>query len=208
VVIYDALAGRRRFFLLPRHGPNLDIPPHRINFRANISALKTLGVESILATSAVGSLQKQIKVGDLGLVSQFLDFTKTRPATFFDEKAVHTDMTAPYDRRLNSLIERSAHRLSFRLMTQLVYVCAEGPRYETAAEIAMFRMLGGDIVGMTGVPEVVLSKELRMNYALIVVVTNWAAGMQRRISHEEVLSAMTKAGTRLKGLIEASVQSI
>jgi 5'-methylthioadenosine phosphorylase len=207
-VVFEAIAGDRQFYVLPRHGPSLSIPPHRINFRANISALASMGVGSIVATSAVGSLNRRFSVGSLGLVSQFLDFTKARPSTFFDERAVHTDMTAPYDKRLNDLIRSVARRFRIGLTTDLVYVCAEGPRYESSAEITMYRVLGGDVVGMTGVPEVVLSRELGMRYVSIVVATNWAAGIQEKVSHQEVMSAMTRTGGQLKQLIEESVKSV
>ena len=197
-----------RYFVLPRHGRRHAVPPHRINYRANISALGKLGVEEVIATSAVGSMNREFGVGQIGLVEQFLDFTKGREATFFDDKVAHTDMTNPYSARLNGELKRSGERLGVEVRGGLVYVCAEGPRFETTAEIRMFRAMGGDVVGMTGVPEVVLANEKGMQYASVVIATNWAAGMQRRVSHGAVLEVMKRSGKKAGELIEATIKAI
>lgn len=193
------------FYLLPRHGPGHKIPPHKINYRANIAALRELGVSTVIATSAVGSMNSRFRVGELGLVDQFLDFTKGRQGTFFEDDVAHTDMTRPYSERLNRTIMRAAKTVGVKLEAGLVYVCVEGPRFETAAEIKMFRLLGGDVTGMTGVPEVVLADEMGMDYSSIVVATNWAAGIQEKVSHEEVLHVMRKSGESIKKVVEATV---
>lgn len=193
------------FLVLPRHGPGHGIPPHRIDYRANIAALKSVGVRTIIATSAVGSMNRRFRVGELGLVNQFLDFTKGRQGTFYDDTVAHTDMTNPYSREVNKLVLRAAKSLGLRVHDGLVYVCAEGPRYETAAEIRMFRLLGGDVVGMTGVPEVVLANEMGISYVSVVIATNWAAGIQEKVSHEEVMRVMKKGGESVKRLVEATV---
>jgi 5'-methylthioadenosine phosphorylase len=197
-----------KFVVVPRHGPGHSVPPHMINYRAMIAALDKLGVKDVIATSAVGSINKRVKVGELGLVGQFLDFTKARKGTFFDEKVHHVDMTHPYSQRLNDALKRSAKSVGVNLNEGLVYVCAEGPRFETAAEIKMFRALGGDVVGMTGVPEVVLAREKGMEYASLVIATNWAAGMQGEVSHEEVLAVMRRGGKTAKALIEAAIKAL
>jgi 5'-methylthioadenosine phosphorylase len=197
-----------RLVVLPRHGARHSVPPHRINYRANIAAMEKLGVSKIIATSAVGSMNKDFGVGEIGLVGQFLDFTKGRQGTFFDDEVVHTDMTNPYSAGLNDALAGAAGNLGIGLRRGLVYVCAEGPRFETAAEIRMFRSLGGDVVGMTGVPEVVLANEKRMEYASLVVATNWAAGMQSKVSHEEVLRVMEKSGRKAKAIIEETIKAI
>jgi 5'-methylthioinosine phosphorylase len=201
--------GRRDGYLvLPRHGPDHGVPPHRINYRANVAALEELGVEEVIATSAVGSMDRRFGVGQIGLVDQFIDFTKRRDATFFDDDVTHTDMTNPYSGRLNRALKKSAEALGVGVRRGLVYVCAEGPRFETAAEIKMFRNLGGDVVGMTGVPEVVLANEKGLEYASVVIATNWAAGIQGRVSHEEVLRVMKRSGKKVKELIEGAVKGI
>jgi len=196
------------YVVLPRHGTAQMSPPHGINYRANIAALAHLGARKIIATSAVGSMNPGFRVGEIGLVEQFLDFTKGRQSTFFEEKAVHTDMTYPYSRRLNLELSSAARKIDVPLRLHLVYACTEGPRFETAAEIKMFRMLGGDVVGMTGVPEVVLANEMKLEYASIVIATNWAAGLQPNVSHEEVLRVTKKSGRTVKELIEATVAGV
>ncbi len=196
------------FYVLPRHGPGHKVPPHRVNYRANIAGLHSLGVTMVIATSAVGSMNPEFRVGELGLAGQFLDFTKSRRSTFFDREVGHTDMTEPYSRMLNDAILEAGNSAGVKLRVGLVYVCAEGPRYETAAEIKMFRMLGGDVVGMTGVPEVVLANEMGMSYSSIVIATNWAAGMQEKVSHEEVIGVMKKEGAAVKRVVEATVNHL
>jgi len=196
------------YLVIPRHGAAHKLPPHGINYRANIAALEQLGVKEVIATSAVGSMNHGFRVGEIGLIEQFLDFTKRRPTTFFEEKVVHTDMTYPYSRHLNLEISLAAKRAGFNLHQHLVYVCAEGPRYETAAEIKMYKILGGDVVGMTGVPEVVLANEKKLEYASVVIATNWAAGMQPKVSHEEVLRVMKRSGKTVKRLIESTIAGL
>jgi 5'-methylthioadenosine phosphorylase len=193
---------------MPRHGEAHAVPPHGINYRANIAALEQLGVTDVIATSAVGSMNPAFKVGGMGLADQFLDFTKKRRTTFFEDKVVHTDMTYPYSRRLNLELTAAARRIGIDLRQHLTYVCAEGPRFETAAEIKMFKILGGDAVGMTGVPEVVLANEKKLQYASVLIATNWAPGMQPRVTQEEVLKVMKRSGRKVKRLIEATVAAL
>lgn len=204
--VYPSRDGR--YFAIPRHGPDHRSPPHGVNYRANIAALEQLRVRRVVATSAVGSMNRRFRVGEIGLVDQFLDFTKRRQSTFFEDEVVHTDMTNPYSARLNLEISVAAQKIGVRLHPNLVYVCSEGPRYETSAEIKMYKILGGDVVGMTGVPEVVLANEKKMEYASIVVATNWATGMQPRLSHAEVLRVMKHSGKAVKQLIEAAVAGL
>jgi 5'-methylthioadenosine phosphorylase len=198
----------RGYFVIPRHGAAHKSPPHGINYRANIAALDQLGVKEVIATSAVGSMSPGFRVGDVGLVEQFLDFTKRRQTTFFESRVVHTDMTYPYSRHLNLELSVAAKKMGVDVHQHLVYVCAEGPRFETAAEIKMYKILGGDVVGMTGVPEVVLANEKRMEYASVVIATNWAAGMQPKVSHEEVLKVMRRSGKVVKQFIEATAAGL
>lgn len=197
-----------RYVLIPRHGASYGSPPHRVDYRANVAALDRVGVRQVLATSAVGSMDRRFKVGEIGTLGQFLDFTKRRQMTFFDDRVVHTDMTRPYSGRLNDAVIAAADRSGVGIRRDLVYVCVEGPRFETAAEIKMFRTLGGDVVGMTGVPEVVLANEKKMEYASVVIATNWAAGMQPKVTHEEVLGVMRKSGRMVKQLIEETVAGL
>jgi len=202
------LQGDGEYVVLPRHGPGHTSPPHRINYRANIAALEHLGVRQVIATSAVGSMVKAFRVGEIGLAEQFLDFTRKRQTTFFEDEVVHTDMTHPYSKHLNRELSSAAKRMGVDIRPGLVYVCAEGPRFETAAEIRMYRVLGGDVVGMTGVPEVVLANEKKLEYASVLIATNWAAGMQPKVTQEEVLKVMKTAGSAVKRLIETTVAAL
>ena len=204
--VFEQAAGD--FVVIPRHGAAHQIPPHGINYRANIEALIRLGVKEVIACSAVGSMDPKFGVGDIGLVEQFLDFTKRRQTTFYEHEVVHTDMTNPYSAHLNGELMAASKRLGVGVRQGLVYVCAEGPRFETTAEIRMYRMLGGDVVGMTGVPEVVLADERGMEYASVVVSTNFAAGLQQRVTHEEVLDVMKRSGKQVKQLIEGTVSAM
>ena len=195
---------RGRFLVIPRHGPGHVVPPHLVNYRANIAALRRLGVKTVIATSAVGSMNTAFRPGELGTVEQFIDFTKARPSTL-SAGVSHPDMTTPYSGEVNGAIARAGRLVGVKVRGGLVYVCAEGPRYETPAEIRMFRMVGGDVVGMTGVPEVVLANEAGMRYASIVVATNWAAGMQERISHGEVSEVMKEGGRAVRKVVEKTI---
>lgn len=193
-----------RVAFMPRHGKGHSIPPHKINYRANIWGLKALGVETILATAAVGSINPEMRPGDFVIVDQFLDFTKGRAATFFDEGdqgVVHIDVTEPYCPYVRGVLVEVGARLGFPLHPRGTYVCVEGPRYETAAEIRAFRILGGDVVGMTSVPEVVLAREAGICYATMAMVTNMGAGMNgRALSHDEVVEIMALNTERVRRL--------
>ncbi|MFO8061235.1 MAG: S-methyl-5'-thioinosine phosphorylase [Bacillota bacterium] len=195
---------------LPRHGPGHSTPPHRINYRANIRALKDLGVTCVFATTAVGSLREDIGPGQMVLLDQFVDFTRTRHYTFFDggaEGVRHTDMTYPYDESLRQILIDVARERELDLRPRGTYFCTEGPRFETAAEIRLFGRLGGDVVGMTNVPEVILANELGLKYAAVSLVTNYGAGLSDTpLTHEEVCEVMEanqrKIGSLITGLIE------
>jgi 5'-methylthioadenosine phosphorylase len=194
---------------LARHGIGHNLPPHRVNYRANIAALQALGVRNILASASVGSISQVMAPGSLVALTQFLDFTRARAATFFDGEegeVVHVDMTEPYCPHLRSELASAAGALGERLLVRGTYVCAEGPRFETPAEIEMFRRLGGDLVGMTNVPEVVLAREAGICYAAVAVVTNWAAGISGEpVKHHQVSDFMGQHVARLRALFEAVI---
>ena len=188
---------------LARHGTEHTIPPHRVNYRANIAALQDLGVGAVVATAAVGSLRRDLPPGRLVLLDQFLDFTRCRPSTFFDGdgRVEHTDMTQPYDATVRKLLIQAAQRAGIELESRGTYVCTEGPRFETTAEVAMFAGLGGDVVGMTNVPEVVLAREAGLSYAAVALVTNLGAGLSPSpLTHEEVVEAMEENAKQLADL--------
>jgi len=195
---------------LPRHGVGHSVPPHRINYRANIWALQALGVGEVLATQAVGSLNPRMAPGHVVLLSQFLDWTKNRSATFFDGDdgpVVHVDVSHPYCPRLNGCVLRAAEFLDERVHGDAVYACTEGPRFETAAEIHALRVLGADLVGMTSVPEVVLAREAGLCYTAICIVANWAAGMTSYpLTQEEVLVIMGEQSGVLREIVHRFVE--
>jgi len=201
--------GGKPVAFMNRHGEGHAIPPHLVNYRANIDALKRIGVKNILATAAVGSLNPDMQPGHLIFVDQFLDFTKSRQYTFYDGGAagvVHTDMTNPYCSKLRELLSRAAQGFGYVSHPAGVYVCCEGPRFETAAEIRMYRLLGGDLVGMTGVPEAQLAREAEMCYATIAIATNYAAGISpARLTHAEVLDMMGRISEKIRKLLMQTI---
>lgn len=183
-VLYEGRNNASGLYFLPRHGKEHTIPPHRINYRANISALKILEVERILATFAVGSINHDIEPGAVVAIDQFLDFTSGRENSFFDGGAsgvVHAEMNDPYCTNLRSSLITSAPRFISNFVDKGTYVCTNGPRFETPTEIRMYADLGGDVVGMTGVPEVVLAREVGIHYAALAHSINWAAGIEEKI---------------------------
>ncbi len=187
-----------------RHGKGHAVPPHRLPARALLWGLKEIGVSAILATSAVGSVREEIPPGTLALLGDFMDFTKARSTTFHDGPGVvHQNVSDAYCPTLRAALRRSAAAQGIPLHPEdVVYVCTEGPRFETPAEIRAYRMLGGDVVGMTQVPEAVLAAELGICYAAVALVTNLAAGVQgARPSHEEVLELMAQQGRTLSRLL-------
>ena len=195
--------GGTEVVFLPRHGKRHSVPPHLINYRANMWALKQLDVSFVYATCAVGSCNSSYKPGDVVILTDFLDFTKVRVSTFHDgsDGVKHTDMSDPYCRNLRALLEKSAAEYSVDFKGEAVYVCTEGPRFETAAEIQMYRNMGGDVVGMTNVPEVVLAKELGMCYAAAGIVTNWCTGISSEdIAIHDITAAMNKNKQALTSL--------
>ncbi|GAB6180596.1 S-methyl-5'-thioadenosine phosphorylase [Desulfotomaculum defluvii] len=197
---------------LNRHGAGHSVPPHLVNYRANIAALKELGVKSIFATAAVGSLNKNMAPGHFVFSDQFLDFTKVRKNTFFEggkQGVVHIDMTDPYCPELRKVLAAAGEELGLTYHQYGTYVTCEGPRFETPAEIKMYKLLGGDLVGMTSVPEVVLAREKEMCYANISMVTNYAAGISpTKLTHREVLEVMAENAENLKKLAMKAISLI
>lgn len=184
------------------------VPPHRINYRANIAALKLLGVTTIFASTAVGSLKRDYPPGTLLLLDDFLDCTSRREKTFFDTHPVHVDVTQPYCPHARQNLLNAAHNLHVPLRDGGTYLCADGPRFETPAEIKLYASWGADVVGMTGVPEVVLAREANISYAGVSIVTNLAAGISDSpLTQSEVLEAMQKALPQVSQLFLAAARA-
>ncbi len=197
------------FVFLARHGLDHTTPPHNINYRANIKALQILGVKRVLATYAVGSINREIPPRGLALLSDFLDFTNNRPLSFFDggkTGLAHTSMDVPYCPALGRKILELAPCFDLIIRSKSVYVATNGPRFETPAEIRMYDHLGGDVVGMTGVPEVVLARELNMHFAAVAFSINWAAGLEKSL--EFVSGDMAETRQKLVSLLVQALQEL
>ncbi len=175
----DGQFNQHNVLFLARHGSPHTIPPHKVNYRANIWGLKQLGVTDIIAITAVGGITAQMEPAKLAIPDQIIDYSYGREHTFFAEEleqVVHIDFTYPYTPSLRKIIIQCAASLQLDIETTATYGCTQGPRLESAAEILRMQQDKCDLVGMTGMPEASLAKELEMNYANISVVANWAAG--------------------------------
>jgi 5'-methylthioadenosine phosphorylase len=166
--------GRVELAFLPRHGRGHVIPPHLLNARANIDALKRLDCTDVLAISAVGSLQEAYAPGDFVAVDQFIDRTKGRPSTFFETGMVgHVPMADPVCHRLTGLASEAARRAGAKLHAGGTYLAMEGPQFSSRAESRMYRQWGCDVIGMTAMPEAKLAREAELPYALLAMVTDY-----------------------------------
>lgn len=178
--------GAQEVVFLARHGYGHTIPPHRVNYRANLWALvKAAGAEGIVSVASVGGIRADLGPGMLAVPHQIIDTTWGRPHTFFDggdAPVVHVDFTEPYDRTLRERLLCAADASGLKVAGAAVYAATQGPRLETAAEIDRLARDGADIVGMTGMPEAALARELEIPYAAICAVANWAAGRGDSVS--------------------------
>lgn len=194
-LIHGRLYGAEVVFLA-RHGESHTLPPHRINYRANIQALKDAGVCSIIAAAAVGGIRADMAPAKLAVPSQIIDYTHSRAATFFEddlEHVTHIDFTHPYTPSLREKLLDAGFRAGLRMIDGGVYACTQGPRLETPAEITRLERDGADLVGMTGMPEAALAREAGLDYACCAVVANWAAGKtEREITMAEIEQNLTQ----------------
>ncbi|MFQ6025618.1 MAG: S-methyl-5'-thioadenosine phosphorylase [Nitrosopumilaceae archaeon] len=191
-IIVGNFKGKRIAFM-PRHGKKHTIPPHLINYRANIWAFKEMGIKRIIAPSAVGSLKEEIKPGDFSLPSQFIDFTKSRTGSFFeDDKVVHISVADPFCPELQAAVIKTADGLNVKLHENCTYVCIEGPRFSTKAESKLYKSLGADIIGMTLVPECQLAREGQMCYVSISTVTDYDVWVEKTVTAKEVIQTLSK----------------
>lgn len=195
---------------LHRHGTGHKIPPHAISHRANIAALASFGVRAIYAATAVGSLATTIHPGEVVLLDDLIDMTRNQSErTFFADEVVHTDVTPPYSEHLRTAFITAASGLQYDIRTHGTYVCTDGPRFETPAEIRMMSRLGGDVVGMTGANEAMLAIEAGMHYCGASVVTNYGAGLSMSgIAHESVHEIVVGIAPKLQKLLVATVGEI
>jgi len=196
--------------VLARHGRQHNIMPTKVNFLANIKALKQEGCTHILAATAVGSLREKIKPGMLVFPSQFIDFTRHRNLTFFHDKVVHTPMSEPYDKHLTDVLCGSCDELGYEFSRDVTVITIEGPRFSTRAESHMFRQWGADIINMSTCPEVILANELGMPYQTIAMSTDYDCWKEdeKPVTFEMVMKIMKENAEKVKKLIVDVVERI
>lgn len=203
-VLRGDYAGREVLFLA-RHGHPHRIPPHQINYRANLWALRDAGATEIIAVNAVGGIHSAMGTGHFCLPHQLIDYTSGREHTYFEgelEHVTHIDFSNPYDAGLRTRLTRALSAEQCAFSTHGVYGCTQGPRLETAAEIARLERDGCDIVGMTGMPEAGLARELELPYACLALVVNPAAGKSRAlISMAQIERAVEEGMTTVKSVL-------
>ena len=201
--------GQRPVLFLPRHARGHRVPPHRINYRANLWALREAGASAVIAVAAVGGIAPDCSAGALVVPDQLIDYTSDRAATFFDgdeSSVTHVDFTEPYDAALRGRLIQSARGVGLPVIPEGVYGCTNGPRLETAAEIRRLSRDGCTLVGMTGMPEAGLARELGLRYACLAVVANAAAGLadsQSGVSINTIMATLERAMTDVKRVLIA-----
>jgi len=210
-LIFGEISGREVIFLA-RHGNGHTIPPHEVNYRANIAALHLQGVTEIAAIATVGGIHPDLSAGKIVIPHQIIDYTYGRKTTFHDgisNPVKHIDFTEPYSQSLREKWQRAAIAVGEEVVNHGVYAATQGPRLETAAEINRLERDGATIVGMTGMPEAALARELGIGYATICPVANYAAGRGdnlHEIKYEEVISNLNLTMARVRNIIAQLVK--
>ncbi|MCE5199180.1 MAG: S-methyl-5'-thioinosine phosphorylase [Armatimonadota bacterium] len=201
-----------RVVFVPRHGFSHSVPPSKINYRAQIAALKKIGIEQVIGVCAVGSLRKDLLPGTLAILGDFIDLTKGRIDTFFDAPegpVVHTDFTYPYCPTVSDALYKACRDEGINVFQNTVYIGVEGPRYESPAEIRLYASWGGDVIGMTNLPEAVLAREAGLCYGALGVVTNLACGISPTpLTHEEVRFIMVATADGLQRVVRKAIHEL
>lgn len=195
-LVYGTVCGSEVVFL-PRHGQAHTIPPHLVNYRANLWALRERGVRTVIAVNAVGAINPALPTPSLAVPDQVIDYTYSRDHTFFDgtgEPVTHIDFTEPYCEALRQALIAGARECEINVPERCTYAATQGPRFETAAEINRLERDGADVVGMTGMPETALAREIGLCYASIAVVSNPAAGHGEGVIDVRDVERMLEAG--------------
>ena len=199
----------RKIAFLPRHGKKHTIPPHMINFKANIWAFKKLGITRIVAPSAVGSLKEEFEPGHFALPTQFLDFTKSREGSFSEQgKVIHISVADPFCPELQSSILQVTEKQEIKMHKDCTYVCIEGPRFSTKAESRFYKTTGADIIGMTLVPECQLAREAQMCYASISTITDYDVWAEKPVTAKEVIETLSKNVEKTKKILTELIDKI
>ncbi|VAW74752.1 5'-methylthioadenosine phosphorylase [hydrothermal vent metagenome] len=205
-LVHGELEGVALVFL-PRHGDEHTIPPHKVNYRANIFALQQAGVEDVIAIAAVGGIHEDMVPGVIAIPDQIIDYTWGRKHTFFEDEqnpVTHIDFTRPYSERLRKALRTAASKTGLDIINGGTYGATHGPRLETAAEIQRMQRDGCTMVGMTGMPEAALACELELSYACCAVSANRAAGLSPGgISMADIQSTLATAMENIKRLLSA-----
>ncbi len=206
VIVSGTLEGQR-FLFLPRHGRGHRIPPHQINYRANLLALKALGAEQIISVSAVGSMREEIVPGHMVLPDQFIDRTRSRANTFFEDVGVvaHVELAEPVDAALQAALRDAAQEVGATVHVGGAYVCIEGPQFSTRAESLTFRSWDVAVIGMTNLPEARLAREAELPYATLALATDYDCWheSEESVSVEAVLSVMRANTKTAKDILRA-----
>lgn len=205
--LVEGFVGETRLVFIPRHGRGHRIPPHRVNSRANLLALKAAGVEQVVAVSAVGSLRDEVRPGDLVVVDQLLDRTSARPRTYFEDVGVvaHVGFAEPFDAALRAALADAIASVGSAFHDRGTYVCIEGPQFSTRAEAELHRRWGADVVGMTALPEARLARECELPYALLALVTDYDCWKhdEAAVSAEAVVGALARNVARARSVLRA-----
>ena len=205
---HGRLAGREVVFL-PRHGYAYTIPPHLVNYRANILALKSIGIRRVVAIAAVGGIRDSMQPGWIAFPDQIIDYTYGRAHSYFElnsKSVAHVDFTYPYDNSLREQLIAAAKSAKLQFMAQATYGATQGPRLETAAEIIRMERDGCDLVGMTGMPEAALAREQDVAYACCAVITNRAAGKSTAAIHDEIEIYLKRGMDQVRKLLLAFLE--
>jgi 5'-methylthioadenosine phosphorylase len=196
---------------IPRHGVKHEFPPHRINYRANVWAMKELGVQRVLGPNASGSLQRHIEPGHFVVCDQLVDRTRSRPHTFYDgPSTTHISFADPYCPVVRSVAIDRARELGITIHDRGTAVVIEGPRFSTRAESTWFSSEGWDVIGMTGYPESVLARELELCYANISLITDYDVGVEGTppVTNEEVIRVFNENNAKLRELLFAMIPAL
>jgi purine nucleoside phosphorylase len=204
--------GDRMVFLLARHGDGLNVPPHRINYRANLAALKSLGVDSIIGLNTIGVITAGQHPGEIAIPDQIIDYTYGRDHSFYDgemDNLDHIEFTEPFSARLRQELRVAAQVSGIAVHDGGVYAVMQGPRLETTAEVNRLDSDGADYIGMTAMPEASLARELDMEYACLSLIVNYAAGRGDKAIHADIeastMTARSQAMKVLQGLFQGTI---
>lgn len=200
--------GETRLLFLPRHGRGHRVPPHQINYRANLLALKELGAQQVISVSAVGSMKESIQPGDMVVVDQFIDRTRTRPSTFFEDGVVaHVEFADPVDAGIAEALYRASVDVGARVHKGGTYVCIEGPQFSTRAESRLYRSWGVDVIGMTNLPEARLAREAELPYATLALATDYDCWhvSEESVTVEAVIAVMKQNIATARKIVAAAL---